>query len=361
MGKKYLSGAFLKAPDVLRDSKGLPHHVEIWRIEQFKVKFWPRDQFGSFHQGDSYIILHTWLEDDKILFDLHFWIGSESTQDEYGTAAYETVELDTLLDDIPVQKRETEGNESPEFVRIFTEIIKSGGIRYLEGGAATGFRHVKPEEHKPRLLHLKGNKKMVRVKQVDVSCSSLNSGDLFVLDLGHTLYCWTGKSAGMFERNKGRELCSAIDQERRGKAKVINVREDDGEEDDDLMEFYNKLDGSPADIKTAEGGGDDNAPKAKVEKKLFRVSDASGTLQFSEEASGAAVTKDKLDSSDAFILDAGYAVFIWLGKNCTEDEKKGAMENATKYLKDVKGDTNIPVTRYLDGGERTEFWQQFNG
>merc|ERR1711916_223658 len=120
-------------------------------------------------------------------------------------------------------------------------------------------------------------------------------------------------------------------------------------------------DGSPADIKTAEEGGDDNAPKAKVEKKLFRVSDASGTLQFSEEASGAAVTKDKLDSSDAFILDAGYAVFIWLGKNCTEDEKKGAMENATKYLKDVKGDTNIPVTRYLDGGERTEFWQQFNG
>ena len=33
----------------------------------------------------------------ELLYNLHFWIGKYSTADEYGTAAYKTVELDTLV------------------------------------------------------------------------------------------------------------------------------------------------------------------------------------------------------------------------------------------------------------------------
>ena len=55
--------------------------------------------------GDSYIVLDTYKEDDEsdeLKYNLHFWIGKYSTQDEYGTAAYKTVELDTFHGDKPV-------------------------------------------------------------------------------------------------------------------------------------------------------------------------------------------------------------------------------------------------------------------
>ena len=40
-------------------------------------------------------------------------------QDEYGTAAYKTVELDTYLDDKAIQHRECEGHESELFLSYF--------------------------------------------------------------------------------------------------------------------------------------------------------------------------------------------------------------------------------------------------
>ena len=65
----------------------------IWRVENkrtekdnpdFGVNAWPKEQYGHFFKGDSYIILNTYMkpEDEKKYFDLHFWIGEESSQDE---------------------------------------------------------------------------------------------------------------------------------------------------------------------------------------------------------------------------------------------------------------------------------------
>lgn len=33
-------------------------------------------------------------DSEQLSYDLHFWLGEETTQDEAGTAAYKTVELD---------------------------------------------------------------------------------------------------------------------------------------------------------------------------------------------------------------------------------------------------------------------------
>jgi len=56
---------------------------EIWRIEKFKVVHWPKEKYGTFFNGDSYIVLHTYKnpDSDALKYNVHFWLGSETTQD----------------------------------------------------------------------------------------------------------------------------------------------------------------------------------------------------------------------------------------------------------------------------------------
>lgn len=114
----------------------------IWRIEKFRVVAWPRDLYGSFHVGDSYIVLKRVGDHEPYAYNLHFWLGGESTVDERGAAAYKTVELDTFLSGVPVQYRELQNSESALFRSYF-----ENGIYYLAGGVETGFRHVDPDEY----------------------------------------------------------------------------------------------------------------------------------------------------------------------------------------------------------------------
>ena len=86
---------------------------QIWRVEKLSIKSWPKEEYGSFYDGDSYILLYTYKEKDseKLKWNVHFWLGRDTSQDEAGVAAYKTVELDDLLGTAPVQYREVMGYE----------------------------------------------------------------------------------------------------------------------------------------------------------------------------------------------------------------------------------------------------------
>ena len=86
------------------ESAGQSPGLEIWRVENtrtendnpdFGIKVWSKVRYGEFHRGDSYIVLLTREDDDSdaLIWDVYFWIGSESSQDEYGVAAYKANEL----------------------------------------------------------------------------------------------------------------------------------------------------------------------------------------------------------------------------------------------------------------------------
>lgn len=61
-----------------------------------------------------------------------------------------------------MQHREVQGHESSLFSSYF-----SAGIRYLDGGVASGFRKVSDEQYEKKLLQIKG-KRNVRVIQVSM-------------------------------------------------------------------------------------------------------------------------------------------------------------------------------------------------
>ena len=140
----------------------------------------------------------------------------ECLQDEYGTAAIKTVELDDSLGGLPVQWREVQDHESSTFLSYFKK-----GIKYLLGGHDSGFRHVGDEEFQPRLLQCKG-KRNVRVRQVPLAFESLNRGDVFILDTGEDIFVWMPPKAGRLERIKGVHHANNIrDQERAGRGNVV--------------------------------------------------------------------------------------------------------------------------------------------
>ena len=63
------------------------------------------------------------------------------------------------------------------------------------------FLQVKPEEYEPRLLHFCGRRGHVVVREVPRCRSRLDSGDVYILDMGQMLYQWNGAGANKDERS----------------------------------------------------------------------------------------------------------------------------------------------------------------
>jgi len=323
--------------------------IQIWRIEQFHVKDWPKGQYGSFYSGDSYIVLHTYKkkDSDALAWHIHFWLGTYTSIDEAGTAAYKTVELDDYLGGAAVQYREVQGSETDLFLSHF-----ANHIRILEGGVESGFKHVEPEKYRPRLLQIRvKDKKTFRITEVPMSRDSLNSGDVFILDSGLEIYQWNGSKAVHSEKFKGNQLCKGIQDERNGHAKLTVF--DEGEKDDDV--FWIPL-GGKGPIKEAAVASSD----AKPDKVLMELLEESGKLVFKEVAKSGAIKRDMLDSNAVFVLDNGFEIFTWIGKKSTMGERRLALSYAQQYLKDHNRPDYLPICKVLEGGENEGFELSFH-
>lgn len=323
---------------------GIEVGLQIWRVEKFEIKEWPKEEYRYFYDGDAYIVMNTYKSNgsDKLKWDIHFWLGVDCSQDEAGVAAYKTVELDDFLAQAPIQHREVMGYESALFLSYFKP-----SISIMSGGIESGFRRVKDKaDYRARLLRIVQRGKKVSSFEVPMCNGALNHGDVYILDRGREVYQWQGSGSTGMERNRAGNIARAMDDERKSRVDLFVL---DGDESND--EFHAMLEGSRDDVLSKEAAEDkwDEGSGPAFKKKLFKVSDASGELTFEK------VPLEARNSDDAFVLDCGTEVFVWIGKNASKQEHKMSIVRAQRYLQDCDRPPYTPITSMTEGNESELF------
>uniref|UniRef100_A0A8C9WVS5 Advillin n=1 Tax=Sander lucioperca TaxID=283035 RepID=A0A8C9WVS5_SANLU len=315
----------------------------------------PENSYGNFYEGDCYVLLYTQKVSSSLRYDIHYWIGSESTQDEQGAAAVYTIQLDEFLGSTPVQHREVQGHESDAFRGYFKQ-----GVIYKKGGVASGMRHTETNTYDiKRLLHVKGKKRVI-AKEVEMSWKSFNLGDVFLLDIGKTIVQWNGPKCNKQEKLKGMELAKDIrDRERGGRAEVRVIEGDEESNSPQNMEILNGILGERSSALT-DGPPDEIADQEqKAKLTLYHVTDADGQMKVTEVATRPLV-QDLLNHDDCYFLDQGGAkIFVWKGKKANKAERQAAMTRALEFIKAKNYPITTNVETVNDGAESALFKQLF--
>ncbi|PUZ52977.1 hypothetical protein GQ55_5G017000 [Panicum hallii var. hallii] len=321
--------------------------TEIWRIEDFKPVALPKSDYGKFYCGDSYIVLQTsCAKGGAYLYDIHFWIGKDSSQDEAGTAAIKTVELDAVLGGRAIQHRELQGYESDKFLSYFKPCIIP-----LEGGFASGFKKPEEEKFETRLYICRG-KRAIRVKEVPFARSSLNHDDVFVLDTENKIYQFNGANSNIQERAKALEVIQYLKEKYHGGVCDVAIV-DDGklQAESDSGEFWVLFGGfAPIGKKLV---SDDDVVLETTAPKLYSIND--GQLKLEE----AALTKAMLENTKCFLLDCGAEIYVWVGRVTQMEDRKSATKAVEEFLINQKRPKTTRVTQVIQGYESHAFKSKF--
>uniref|UniRef100_A0A3Q1IQF5 Gelsolin n=1 Tax=Anabas testudineus TaxID=64144 RepID=A0A3Q1IQF5_ANATE len=333
------------------ENAGKKAGLQVWRVEKMELVPVPENLYGGFYSGDAYLVLHgTKTQRGSLQYDLHYWIGSECSQDESGAAAIFAVQMDDFLQGAPIQYREVQGHESSTFTGYFKT-----GLKYMAGGVASGFRHVVTNDEK-RLLQVKG-RHVVRAMEVPISWESFNQGDSFILHLGKEIIQWSGSHSNHFEKLKAAMVCKGIrDNEMCGRAKLLIC--DEGAEPDRMLQVLGEKPELP------EGQSDDTKMDASNRRvaQLYKVSNADGDMAVTMVAEQNPFSQDTLQSTECFILDNGVNghIFVWKGSNYANAEERCAvLKSAEQFIQKMNYPSHTQIQVLPEHGETPIFKQFF--
>ncbi|CAH1989954.1 unnamed protein product [Acanthoscelides obtectus] len=314
----------------------------------------PREQYGTFINTECYIVyaacqygqsctIDTVERDAKdvtLEYHIHFWIGSETTPDKSGVAAYKTVELDNFIGGHAVQHREAESNESSRFLSYL-----KNGIKILTN---------KSKRIYPKLYKILKRKTPILMELSGITWQHFSSSEVMILRTSKIIYIWIGRNAN--EAEKKHALMMAFDMKQNSSDEVVFV--DDGYEKtlpSNLRDRFNHHLPLSKRLIVPHSEKENDTP-AKHVLKLYKCAENNGKYRVVEIKNGPFHQKD-LNSDKVFIIDDSVSsgVWVWVGQHANDKERTEALRNARGFIKKKKYEWKTRVTRVVEGHEPPEF------
>lgn len=345
--KKPAMAVSMKNVDPAFQGVGQKTGMEIWRVESLHLISVPKSEHGKFYSRDCYIVLQTSSTiSGSRHYDIHFWIGNDTSEDEAGAASIKSIELDAALGGRTVQYRELHGHETDKFLSYFKPCFIP-----LEGYMASGDTRTDTTKLQPSLYLCKG-RRVVHVKQVPFSRSSLNHDDVFVLDTESKIYQFNGATSNIQERAKALDVVQYIkDKYHEGKCDVAVIEDGKLGSEVDSGEFWAFFGGfAPIGKKS---NNEDDLQLEPIPGKLYIVID--GELKNIEGS----LSKGMLESNKCYLLDCGSEIYIWVGRVTQLEDRKAASLAAEEFISSQKRPKYTHIVRVIQGFETLSFKANF--
>jgi Gelsolin repeat len=205
--------------------------------------------------------------------------------------------------------RETKGDESEEFLRLFPT------IEYQDASEATeryftltvsGLFQLEEKSWPIRLYRIYGVKEL-RLCLMEPSASSLESTGVYILDWGLECFQWNGLNASLQHKSKCRMVCQRINKgDRQGKADFLEV--DEGEESERFWGILNQRIS-----KYTKAQMESFKALSETTNTLYRVTSVIEDIEKHVVGKGL-LKKELLKEDGCYIVDAGVEIFMWMGK-----------------------------------------------
>lgn len=124
----------------------------VWLVQDKNLSPVPREAYGIFFGGDSYVIKYSYKnKKGQQSYLIYYWLGQESSKEEKEGAANFAKKLNEEVGGKAIQVRIAHGYETRHFLKIFR-----GKVIIFSGGHVAGFKHVSDHTQGNKLFRIRG-------------------------------------------------------------------------------------------------------------------------------------------------------------------------------------------------------------